>query len=45
MALSIIEYICYNPDCPNYGKVVDRDENAMKNLTLLINHPELNKAI
>ena len=39
------EYICYNPDCPNYGKVVDRDENAMKNLTLLISHPELNKAI
>lgn len=39
------EYICYNPDCPNYGKVVDRDENAMKNLTLLISNPELNKAI
>lgn len=39
------EYICYNPACPNYGKTVDRDVNAMKNLTLLISHPELNKAL
>nr|WP_220022822.1 zinc ribbon domain-containing protein [Lactobacillus helveticus] len=39
------EYVCYNSNCPNYGKVVDRDENAMKNLTLLISHPELNKAL
>lgn len=39
------EYVCYNPDCPNYNKVIDRDENAMANLTLLVNHPELNQAL
>lgn len=39
------EYVCYNPECPNYNKIVDRDENAMANLTLLVKHPELNKAL
>lgn len=39
------EFVCYNPDCPNYGKVVERDENAMLNLTLLVTRPELNKAL
>lgn len=39
------EFICYNPDCPKYNQKVDRDENAMVNLTLLIKHPELNKAL
>ncbi|MGZ1206878.1 RNA-guided endonuclease InsQ/TnpB family protein, partial [Lactobacillus delbrueckii subsp. bulgaricus] len=32
------EYVCYNKKCPNYGKVVDRDMNAMMNLTFLIDH-------
>lgn len=39
------EFVCYNPDCPNYNQKVDRDENAMMNLTLLVKHPELNKAL
>lgn len=39
------EFVCYNPNCPNYNKKVDRDENAMLNLTMLVKHPELNKAI
>lgn len=39
------EYICYNHDCPNYNKKVDRDVNAMLNLTLLASHSELNKAL
>lgn len=39
------EYVCYNEKCPNYKKVVDRDRNAMMNLTFLIDHPELNKAL
>ena len=39
------EYVCYNPDCPNYNKAIDRDENAMANLTLLAKHPELNKTL
>ena len=39
------EYICYNPNCPNYKQIVDRDQNAMLNLTLLATHPELNKAL
>lgn len=39
------EYVCYNEKCPNYNKVVDRDRNAMMNLTLLIDHPELNRAL
>ncbi|CCI87063.1 RNA-guided endonuclease InsQ/TnpB family protein [Lactobacillus gigeriorum] len=39
------EFVCYNPSCPNYNKKVDRDENAMANLTLLVNHPELNQAL
>ena len=30
------EFICYNADCRNYNKKVDRDKNAMVNLTLLI---------
>lgn len=37
------EFICYNPKCPNYLKKVDRDQNAMLNLTLIIKHPELNR--
>jgi sulfite reductase (NADPH) hemoprotein beta-component len=39
------EYVCYNKKCPNYGKVVDRDMNAMMNLTFLIDHPRYNKAL
>ena len=39
------EFVCYNPSCPNYNKKVDRDENAMANLTLLVKHPELNQAL
>ena len=39
------EFVCYNPNCPNYNKKVDRDENAMANLTLLVKHPELNRAL
>lgn len=39
------EFICYNPACPNYNQKVDRDENAMLNLTLLVKHPELNKEL
>ena len=39
------EYVCYNKKCSNYGKVVDRDVNAMMNLTFLIDHPEYNKAL
>lgn len=39
------EFVCYNSDCPNYNKKVDRDINAMINLTLLVKHPELNKAL
>ena len=39
------EFVCYNPACPNYNKKVDRDENAMINLTLLVDHPELDKAL
>lgn len=39
------EFVCYNPSCPNYNKKVDRDENAMANLTLLVKHPELNRAL
>ncbi|PEG83136.1 transposase, partial [Lactobacillus sp. UMNPBX16] len=38
-------FVCYNPNCPNYNKKVDRDENAMANLTLLVKHPELNRAL
>lgn len=39
------EYVCYNPNCPNYNKAIDRDENAMANLTLLAKCPDLNKAL
>lgn len=39
------EFICYNSKCPNYNQKVDRDENAMLNLTMLVEHPELNKAL
>lgn len=39
------EYVCYNKKCPNYGKVVVRDMNAMMNLTFLIDHPRYNKAL
>lgn len=39
------EYVCYNSKCPNYLKKVDRDENAMLNLTFLAGHPELNKPL
>ena len=39
------EFVCYNPSCPNYNKKVDRDENAMANLTLLVKHPGLNQAL
>lgn len=39
------EYVCYNEKCPNYNKIVDRDTNAMMNLTFLINHPKYNKAL
>ena len=39
------EYVCYNEKCPNYGKTVDRDKNAMLNLLVLAEHPELNKAL
>ena len=39
------EFVCYNPNCPNYLKVVDRDFNAMLNLTLLAIYPELNRAL
>lgn len=39
------EFICYNPACSNYNKKIDRDENAMLNLTILIKHPELNRAL
>lgn len=39
------EYVCYNKKCPNYNKVVDRDMNAMMNLTFLIDHPRYNKAL
>ncbi|TDN17488.1 transposase, partial [Lactobacillus crispatus] len=35
----------YNPNCRNYNKKVDRDENAMLNLIILVKHPELNKAL
>ena len=39
------QYIRYNPSCPKYEQIVDRDQNAMLNLTLLATHPELNKAL
>ena len=39
------QYVCYNPSCSNYKQIVDRDQNAMLNLTLLATHPELNKAL
>lgn len=39
------EFVCYNPNCRNYNKKVDRDENAMLNLIILVKHPELNKAL
>lgn len=39
------QYICYNPSCPKYKQIVDRDQNAMLNLTLLATRPELNKAL
>lgn len=39
------EFVCYNPNCRNYNKKADRDENAMLNLTILVKHPELNKAL
>ncbi|MFR0586020.1 RNA-guided endonuclease InsQ/TnpB family protein [Lactobacillus porci] len=39
------EYVCYNKKCPNCNKVVDRDVNAMMNLTFLIDHPKYNKAL
>ena len=37
------EYVCYNPNCINYQKTINRDTNAMLNLTALASHPELNK--
>lgn len=39
------EFVCYNPFCPNYNKKINRDRNAVLNLTLLAEHPELNKAL
>ncbi|MFR0645320.1 RNA-guided endonuclease TnpB family protein, partial [Limosilactobacillus mucosae] len=39
------EFVCYNKKCPNYNKVVDRDKNAMLNLLVLAEYPELNHAL
>lgn len=38
------EYVCYNPNCPMYRVIRNRDYNAVQSLTALIDHPELNHA-
>ena len=36
------EYVCYNPNCPKYNVVRDRDYNAVQSLTAIALHPEIN---
>lgn len=39
------EFVCYNPACPMYNQIQDRDQNAARSLLALIDHPELNKRL
>lgn len=39
------EFVCYNPDCPMYNQIQNRDQNAARSLLALIDHPELNKCL